>query len=273
MSKSTLDQIADNLENNSNNGSDAEFELEMNADGKFELIKTKTFKHLNNANDSSDSETEIFIDRNDCYSTAGQGSEVKTPRPYRRKKPYKKKVKKDRENKEIKDPIEIIKKAEEENVNIIVPKIDEIDLDEHTMQAGVDYPKEASYVFPAGTVKIVTDLLKNTMKFDLTYWHVKDIVALLVLSKLYGASNLSILKNLNFPRLRKYTIKEIREKFSILQKKQIILRNSRDKSKFYVNHDTLAQIVNINVERQRCFIRDNLKEMFENEDRYVDFNI
>ena len=76
------------------------------------------------------------------------------------------------------------------------------------------------------------------MKFDLTYWHVKDIVALLVLSKLYGASNLSILKNLNFPRLRKYTIKEIREKFSILQKKQIILRNSRDKSKFYINHDT-----------------------------------
>ena len=66
----------------------------------------------------------------------------------------------------------------------------------------------------------------------------KDIVALLVLSKLYGASNLSILKNLNFPRLRKYTIKEIREKFSILQKKQIVLRNSRDKSKFYINHDT-----------------------------------
>merc|ERR1712157_604178 len=222
-------EIADN--------SDAEFELEMNADGKFELIKTKTFKN-NVQNQSSDSETEIFIDRNDSYLHANH--EVKTPRPY-------KKQKKEKDSKEIKDPIEIVRKAEEENDVIIVPKIDELDLDEHTLQAGVDYPKEANYVFPNGTIKIIIDLLKNTMKFDLTYWHVKDIVALLVLSKLYGASNLSILKNLNFPRLRKYTIKEIREKFSILQKKQIVLRNSRDKSKFYINHDTLAQIVNLNV--------------------------
>merc|ERR1712157_707134 len=236
-------EIADN--------SDAEFELEMNADGKFELIKTKTFKN-NVQNQSSDSETEIFIDRNDSYLHANH--EVKTPRPYRRKKPYKKKQK-------------------EENDVIIVPKIDELDLDEHTLQAGVDYPKEANYVFPNGTIKIIIDLLKNTMKFDLTYWHVKDIVALLVLSKLYGASNLSILKNLNFPRLRKYTIKEIREKFSILQKKQIVLRNSRDKSKFYINHDTLAQIVNLNVERQREYIKKYLKEKFDNEDRYFDFNI
>ena len=119
LSKSPIDgDLPPIVDNNSNNGdnSDAEFELEMNADGKFELIKTKTFKN-NVQNQSSDSETEIFIDRNDSYLHANH--EVKTPRPYRRKKPYKKKQKKEKDSKEIKDPIEIVRKAEEENDVII----------------------------------------------------------------------------------------------------------------------------------------------------------
>ena len=59
----------------------------------------------------------------------------------------------------------------------------------------------------------------------------------MVLSKLFGSGDFQKIKDLNLPRLGKFTRRDIKTKFNQLEKKHIILRKTSEKNKFFINND------------------------------------
>lgn len=105
------------------------------------------------------------------------------------------------------------------------------------LELGQNFPKESNHEFPEGSIKILSELLRPTNKSDSPDWTLKDLISLLVLCKLYGAGDFKMIHDLNIPRLKRFSRKEIKSKFVNLEKKNIVLRDINDKSRFLINHD------------------------------------
>ena len=95
----------------------------------------------------------------------------------------------------------------------------------------------------------------------LPHWTLKDTISLLTLSRIFGAGNYALIKDLKLPRFDRFNRREIKARFNNLEKRRIVLRLKDDKTKFFVNHGDLKHIIDENEKRQIWFIQNN-RELF-----------
>ena len=99
--------------------------------------------------------------------------------------------------------------------------------------------------------------LVDFLSFSVVYWTLKDTISLLTLSRIFGAGNYALIKDLKLPRFDRFNRREIKARFNNLEKRRIVLRLKDDKTKFFVNHSDLKQIIDENEKRQLWFIQNN----------------
>jgi len=147
----------------------------------------------------------------------------------------------------------------------------EVEITISNPKAGRDYPKEAEFVFPEGSVDTIGELWKTLAKTDTQNWSVKDIVYLLCLCKLFGADEFKKIEQLTMPRMLRFTRKEMKNKMLQLERKNIILKDSKKRNLFFCNHDMLTRVVDDNVQRQRMYFVDNFSGLFKSDTKYISF--
>jgi len=154
-----------------------------------------------------------------------------------------------------------IDKRPQRNYNGIgsLQMIDKNSPEYNMIQIGDDYVKEATYVFPEELKNNVLGLWRhhNIMSKQGKYWTLKDTISLLTLSRIFGAGNYALIKDLKLPRFDRFNRGEIKARFNNLEKRRIVLRLKDDKTKFFVNHGDLKHIIDENEKRQIWFIQNN----------------
>jgi hypothetical protein len=154
-----------------------------------------------------------------------------------------------------------IDKRPQRNYNGIgsLQMIDKNSPEYNMIQIGDDYVKEATYVFPEELKNNVLGLWRhhNIMSKQGKYWTLKDTISLLTLSRIFGAGNYALIKDLKLPRFDRFNRREIKARFNNLEKRRIVLRLKDDKTKFFVNHGDLKHIIDENEKRQIWFIQNN----------------
>lgn len=127
-----------------------------------------------------------------------------------------------------------------------------------TIEIGDDFPSEASYVVNETERNGVLGLWRHhQITGKGKYWTLKDTISLLIMSKIFGAGQYATIKDLDLPRFKRFNRREIKARFNNLEKRRIVLRLNDDKSRFFINHPQLSQVVDENEARQRIFIKRN----------------